>query len=438
MRISRVLMLIMLIALIVVPASAAGQEETASEEVVTVRFWCRGVNDVATKMIQEEMIPAFEADNPGIKAEFRPLTWQNNYAEIDTAIAAGDAPDVMSLGRPSALKYAAAGALLDIDQRVRNWAIYDDFYPYVWTDSTNMEGEIVSIPAWLDVKPYVYNKRLFREAGLDPNNFPDTWEELLDAAVALTKYDDKGNVIQAGMSLAFDDFISLNQRYMNFLWQNGGSLLDPNDWKKSAMNSPQAVEALEFLVDLYNKYEIDNYAPWGAADMYQKFANGEAGIFVAATFGIRDIIANPELKNDLGIGLPPMRVQRATGVLGTDFGISADTSDPDKTWAFVDYLYTQGDYLARMDREIGWQPPPLKSAKDAFISEAPEVLGVIYDTLEYGKNWPPIPENLELRKLLGTAIEKTLYGQMSAQEALDEAAAAADKILAKAEWEKNF
>ncbi len=410
----------------------------SAAETAKIRVWIRGVNDVATRMFEEEVIPGFEKLHPGVEVEFRPLTFANNYIEIDTAIAAGNPPDIMTLGRPSALKYADKGVLLDLTEFVKSWDRYDDFYEFTWTDSTDMNGRIVSLPVWLDENAFIYNKRLFEEAGLDPNAPPETWEDLASYAQKMTKYDAQKRVTQAGFKLNWGDWMGLLQSVAPFVWQNGGTFLDEKTWKTATVDQPEFVEGVQFAVDLLNKYKVDNYKPWGEANATQSWIKGQFAMQVNNTGVLRDIYGfAPDRIHEVGVALPPGRKTRATFVGGTDLGVAKASKHPELALEFIKYLYTTDSYLVRLDQEIGWQLSPLKSHKEASVKALP-VTEVLYDTLEYGKSFEPIPENMDVRKRTAEAIEETIYGLSTPEQALKQAAKDINKMLQKTDWTKKF
>ena len=45
---------------------------------------------------------------------------------------------------------------------------------------------------------YYYNKDLWAEAGLTDDDIPKTWDEFIEVAQKLTKFDENGNMVQAG------------------------------------------------------------------------------------------------------------------------------------------------------------------------------------------------------------------------------------------------
>src|SRR5690606_13083568 len=99
-----------------------------------------------------------------------------------------------------------------------------------------------------------YRTDLLEEAGYTEP--PQTWDELVEVAKALTKdVDGDGNIDQWGfVSLGLPGQVFNTYTFFDFLFQNGGQLF--NEEGEPAFNSPEGVEALQFMVDLKNVHQV--------------------------------------------------------------------------------------------------------------------------------------------------------------------------------------
>lgn len=117
-----------------------------------------------------------------------------------TAIAGGTPPDMAA--NYNYLDYMAREVLKPIDdyvaasKRVKK----DDYYEGNW-NLGSYKGKLYGIPAVEGFLRYGtnYNKKMVTDAGLDPNNPPQTWDEWLVWHKALTKFDSAGNLLQIGL-----------------------------------------------------------------------------------------------------------------------------------------------------------------------------------------------------------------------------------------------
>jgi multiple sugar transport system substrate-binding protein len=90
----------------------------------------------------------------------------------------------------------------------------------------------------------VYNKRMFEEAGLDPDTPPTTWDEFIEAAKATTQSDNSG-ITRAGFIPA-SEYPGLNQLYQ----VGGGFVSGEGDSKVATLDSPEAERAFQYMADL--------------------------------------------------------------------------------------------------------------------------------------------------------------------------------------------
>lgn len=144
----------------------------------------------------EALVTSFEAAHPEIDVEIVLTT--DLEQKLLTAVAGGASPDVVLFDRYKTGQFAARGALMALDSYIEAHGINAaDFFDAAW-DETRYQGKSYGVPFYVDNKALLYNKRLFAEAGLDPNRPPETWEELMEYSKLLTKRDSEGYLTQVG------------------------------------------------------------------------------------------------------------------------------------------------------------------------------------------------------------------------------------------------
>lgn len=203
---------------------------------VTVQFWQFWEADVVSPILVR-----FEAENPGIKVQMKQLTWQNGREEILAAVAAGTPPDLCELGSTWFGRFAADGALADITTetdslrtRLRQW------------EAATYNGRVFGLPWVLGTRAVFYNKKLFRDAGLNPDlEPPDTWPRLMEAA---SKIHQPGGSLY-GFGRNSGERYVLFKKFMPLAWSHGGDVLS-SDGLSSVFNSPENLAALKFWLSL--------------------------------------------------------------------------------------------------------------------------------------------------------------------------------------------
>ena len=179
---------------------------------------------------------------------------------------------------------------------------------------TDARGDHYFVPYSTGPMGLIYNAKAFQDAGLDPNKPPKTWEELLEYAKKLTR-DGKYGIGLFGKG----DNSSVWRLW--YWWMSNGAEVLTADGKKSAINSPAFIEAIDFWADLYRKHKVA--PPSVPANSFgennQLLAQGvvamvESGVW---QFGVTEKI-NPAIKGQLRAApMPKRKVDVAVGG-GTD------------------------------------------------------------------------------------------------------------------------
>ena len=166
-----------------------------------------GVSGPLNKLMTE-MVNDFNTAHPGIKVE---PVFAGNYVEAMakamTGVMGGNPPDVAVLDTPELFSLLDRDAIIPLDDMVAQSggkAWLDDFYG-AFLLNARANGHIWSIPWQRSTPIFYYNKDLFQKAGLDPNQPPKDWTELVADAQKLTMRDQSGHVTQWGVQIPVVD-----------------------------------------------------------------------------------------------------------------------------------------------------------------------------------------------------------------------------------------
>lgn len=152
----------------------------STDSSVELTFWSR---DTQITFI-EPIIDAFNSSHEDIQVKVTVVPYDQFVQKLGTAAASGNGPDVTSLDLIFAPYFSQAGVLVDITDRLGELDYADSLSP------THMrlgayEGRQYALPFSADASALYYNKDLFEQAGLDPEQPPTTWQEIADAAAAI-------------------------------------------------------------------------------------------------------------------------------------------------------------------------------------------------------------------------------------------------------------
>lgn len=395
---------------------------STQKDPVTLSFWFPGadkVNDEYFTNIAKE----FEKSHPNIKIVTTVLP--ASAADVDTKLNAaklsGTFPDVFS----SYLIYMGTrgtkGEFAPLDDYINKWDEKNDIF-----DSALSIGKIKDKTVGLGFFPapeiLTYRKDYFKEAGLDPEKPPATWEELAAYAEKLTKKDDSGNTIRAGFDIPGPNASVFFEPFMR---QNGSKVID-EDKEVPAFNDGKAVEALDYIVGLAKKKVNIPYN-------YQKkdeipFVSGKSAMSFLQTSSITNMITNnPDLKDQLGF-VPVMKRENKVAFNGYRlFTIGANSKHKDESWEFIKFMMSKDQVWKRYkDMKI---PVVRKSLEKQFMDENPAFNGVLLDYVKNGKGKPIIPWTSLYDKYIHLAYEEAIAGKKPAAQALSDAQTSLEKEI---------
>ena len=292
---------------------------------------------------------------------------------------------------------------------------------------TMADGSIYSIPFQRSTMVMFYNKDAFREVGLDPEQPPKNWDELVEYGKKLT------NDKRKGVGLALNSG-SAQWGFTGFSLQNctNGVGLMSADGKHVYFNTPENVEALQFWLDLQNKYEIMNKGIVQWTDLPTQFLAGEVAMIYHTTGNLTNIRNNATF--DFGVCFLPAGRQWGAPTGGGNFYITNGISEERQkaAWEFIKFCCSteraaqwsiDTGYVAT--RESCYETELLKN----YYAEFPQAL-VAYEQLKYAQPELTTYSAAEMWRILNDNIQAAVTGEMTAEEALEAAQEQGDELLA--------
>jgi multiple sugar transport system substrate-binding protein len=402
-----------LIMIAAVALSACGKK-TEEKGATAIRFWQFWDVGVVAPIIAE-----FEKQNPGVHVEVEQLTWATGLEKIQAALASGTQPDVCELGSTWLPRFSYEGVLEDLTPIYE--AERDSFL--MW-DSALWQGRVYGLP-WVQGSRVLFlNRQLFRQAGLDPDHPPQTWDELLDAA---RKIDESGKGVY-GFGQNIGEKYVLYKKFMAFAWGNGGDVFDEHG--NIVVNSPAMLEALEFYLKL---------APYSLQEkqevLDQYFKTGKLGMQISGAWNVKNYaLEAPDL--DYGVALVPKpaldhgeHVSFAGAEMLVVFKGSKQRDASIKLARFLQ-AYPQAKTISLAAGSVF---PAAKAAlHDPTFMDDPRVRVFIEQSLT-SRTPPAHPGWVEMEEVIDRAVEESMYGRRAPRWCLDDAAKEIATIAARFE-----
>lgn len=330
------------------------------------------------------------------------------------------------------------GYLGDAKLTDNDWFQYEDILAG-WRGATSVGGTPYGIPFDGEATIQVYRKDVFDSLGLKP---AETFDQFTANAAAAHDPDNRlwGAALRGFRGAGQNMYI-----YPSIFRAFGGEWFDNSG--KMVVNSPEAIAALDWYVNLLNNYAPPGVENWNWPDIADAFGQGTIASYIDA-HGTAAVITNPEKSKVIGkIGFARWPKgpsgKRVTSIWNWSFPINAALSDKEKTatWLFIQWAASKETQIATSyafpgaykrtgaNRTSVWDIQDYRSvleeAGDNFIAAATTSFAEDTDV-----DWRPrLPQWPAVGDTLATAIQASLVGQSSVVDALNEAQAKIEAIL---------
>lgn len=377
--------------------------------------------------VVDGIVADFMEENPDIKVN---AIYAGNYNDARikalAALQSGEPAQLsvmFSIDIYELIEQDAIVAFDDIVSTDEEKAWLDSFYPTLM-ENGRTGGKTWGIPFQRSTIVMYYNKDAFRDAGLDPENPPATWDELVDAGKKLTKDDgSQWGAMIPSTGYPYWMFGALTMQNDQVLMNGAGDT--------TYFDEEATVEALQFWRDLGTTHKVmpEGAIEWGT--LRQNFLEGRTAIMWHSTGNLTAVKDNASF--DFGVAMLPAKERRGTPTGGGNFYIFKQTTPEERVAAMkLIKFMTSPEQSAQWSIKTGY----LGVSPAAYETEALKeyVKGFPYaavarDQLEFATAELSTYETGRVRKLLDDAIQAALTGAKSPADALGEAQAQADRLL---------
>ncbi|MEU9677581.1 MULTISPECIES: extracellular solute-binding protein [Streptomyces] len=397
-----------LVAALALAATACGSDDetgskSSGELSGTVTWWDTssvGSEDKVFKKLAE----GFEKKHPKVDVKYVNVPFGEAQNKFKNAAQAGDgAPDVIRSEVAWTPDFANLGYLAPLDgtAALKN---QDDFLKQA-VASTEYEGKTYAVPQVIDSMGVFYNKKMFKEAGVEAP------ADLDDLKAVAKKIKDKTG--KTGLYLRGDD----PYYFLSFLYGEGGDMVDAGS-KSVTIDKPEGVKAFKAVKDLVDDGTAKTDASDGWENMMQAFKNGDVAMMINGPWAVADTLTGSEFTDKDNLGVAPVPAGSAAQGApqgGHNLAVYAGSKNLDASYAFVEYM-TSVDSQATAAGELNLLPTRTSAyaKKEAVDSE---IVGFFKPVVETAVERPWIPEGGSLFEPLRVEYTKVLTGQTTPEKA---------------------
>jgi sn-glycerol 3-phosphate transport system substrate-binding protein len=405
-------------------AVLAGSSAIAAAQTNLTMYYPIAVGGPLTKVV-DGMIEDFQKANPNIKVN---AIYAGNYDDTRvralSAIKSGQPAQLSVLFSIDIYELIEQGHIVPFDDAIstdeeRAWL--KSFYPALMSNG-QVDGKTWGIPFQRSTIVLYYNKDAFKEAGLDPNAPPKTWDDMVKAAKALNKDGRYGIMVP---STGYPYWM-----FQAFAIQNGIELMNAKG-TEVYFDKPATIEALKFWRALAADHKVmpEGTVEWGT--LRQAFTQGKTAMMWHTTGNLTAV--KSEAKFDFGVAMLPANKRPGSPTGGGNFYLFKGASKDEQKAAltFVRYM-TAPEQAAKWSIATGYvgvspasyQTDSLKT----YAKDFPQAV-VARDQLEHAIAEFSTNATGRVRETLSNAVQAALTGRQTPEAALKAAQEAADRLL---------
>jgi multiple sugar transport system substrate-binding protein len=406
-------------------------------ENVQLNLFCWGLTEDIWGSYLLDMIKRFENKNPNIKVIPEKTTFGEKESVFTTRSEARQAPDVARFTYDPVASFANKGYLKDltpfINQEPKGFL---NQWQQAAIDVLTIDGHNYAMPEEFMPWVLIYNTEKFKQANLDPNKPPETREEFLTYAKALTRdTNNDGLVDQWGFGMIGQRNPGFYPRFNPWVWSAGGNYLTPDN-KASALTKPETLDGTRFFIDLYRTHKV---VPPGAPEagpheVRTQMAYEKIAMMIGTGFD-PGIVAKLNPKFDAMKVLrmspipPPKGKTTKTGASLGMWVVSSQTKHPKEAWELIKFL-TGFESQMESYRKNGWVSArkDVASSKEVASDNFSRVLAQEASNVTFP---PVIVKWPEIGDIVITAIHNSLTQITTIEEAFKNADRDVNQVLAR-------
>ncbi|MDV3347965.1 ABC transporter substrate-binding protein [Leptothoe sp. LEGE 181152] len=373
--------------------------------------------------VHRETIEKFEAENPNIDIALQaPLA---NYEELAQRTLVGitqrQAPTISFQGINQVRQFVDAGHASDLsefvaaDSRWTDGGLYENMMAL-----GEFDGKQYAIPFAVSTPIMYYNVELLEQAGLDPENPPQTWPEVIEAAKKVQALG--GDVT----GMWYDYLITGNWAYQALVYSKGSSMMDDSE-SNITFGGETGVEAAQLLRSFVDEGVMQD---WSREQGIESFVSGKVGFYFSSTSSL----ANLQEKSNFNL---------KTALFPTDEGGERRlptggnaaviiTDDPAEAKAAYEYAMFAAGPIGNniMVNGTGYMPMHKEAVDEAFYEANPNYQASI-DQIPYIFRWYSFPgeNNLKIIDTIKESLQAVVSGKETPEAAITKAADQAQDLV---------
>ena len=413
------------------------ESQLPEESIITLTIWENYNNEEHVVFIEivDDFVKEYNKTHQDkkIKIQVDRVPFDGLLPKLKTSAMTKTTPDICRVDVAHVVPLAFGKSLVNLDKfgakelhdKLVPAAINSNIIAIKGSDRKIKKGTY-GLPDQTNTTVLFYNKTIFKmfekelkEAGLNPDIAPRTWDELIKYGKIITKPDQGIYAFAMNNSLwwTFPFFNSFGVEFISF--KDGKFITN--------INKEPAVQALQLKVDLYRKHKIEAGA-WqsGAIGKEQGFINNKYAMIITGPWMLQSF---KNSKVNFGTALIPAGPKgTSSNVGGTNMVIFKSCKHPEIAYEFLSYLVSEKTQV-KWCNTLGQIPVVLSAFDKVDFKKFPEIK-IFMEQMKTAKARPMIP-NYDILEtdIINPEMAAALSGQKTVKQALDDAAREIDKKI---------
>lgn len=392
----------------------AGEEsEEPQEGVTTINYWSH--NGEQFIEANKQIIAKFEEQNPDIKIKYDIFPFNELQEKMKASYAAGAESDCQQIFGTWAVQYTKNGMFSEVPFLTMD-QVKESYFEPTYAGYT-YEDKLYGLPREFSIENggVLYYPEDLKAAGYD--EFPKTYDELIDAAKKCTQYDSGGNITHVGFDMFGPDNVPYT--FISFLLQYGG-----NYWTEDGhvnFTSPESIKGMQSLVDLVLTHKVtDTKHISESDDLSEYFFKGGASMCIIGPWTIATGVNQFELDNfDYGL-MPSIANDSYAFASPTGWGevVSARSKNLEATWKFIEFATNEENSL--LFNDVTYTVPAQKAVANSpeFLEKKP-MLAPSIKVLPEGIPIGPFPNAPFFKKTVYDHFVRICNGEETVEQACE-------------------
>jgi multiple sugar transport system substrate-binding protein len=396
-------------------SGGGGGSSESSGKKVEIEWW-HGQNNRVAKVL-DEMIDEFEESHPNIvvSKDSGGVNSDRMLQKVTAGLQADDYPDIAYIFGSDLATLAKGEQLANLTEATEDGEIDWNNFVKPAQEAATVNGEVRAFPSLVDNLAVVYNKKIFKEEGVEPPPEEMSWEEFLKIA---EEVNDPSKGI-AGFAWPGTGDEDTTWRIWPLVWQKGGEVINEDGTGVGFEGEPgeAALQVVQEAAEAGTVY-IDGTA--GSERMQQLFNSEKLAMNITGPWALPEYV---EAGVEYGVVLLPSFTSEHTTISGPDTWAIFDNGE-EREKAAIEFM----DWFAEPEQQLKWisysgSLPLTKDVSKAkgyakYEKSLPELKAFIENT-KNAKTRPTVSTYPVISAAIGKGIAEVLYKKADAKQALE-------------------